>query len=171
MYFSVLFSIEETDADGDSINNYISFVVRMSLGDFNTSDFNAFEMILFFAAVFFLTVMMLNLLVSILSDSFDNVQSNKLTVDNITKASLILEYENFQRLRMIRHLFPKRNEQQILISCELHKQLDRPIWEGREKNSLRLMNNLLDKHVKQRLNQIESKLDQLLNERNDKNDS
>ena len=67
----------------------------MAFGDFSdfTDDYTTTGFIIFAFFSFFVTLIMMNLLIAIMSDSYERVQANSLAADARILASLILEME------------------------------------------------------------------------------
>ena len=65
----------------------------LSYGDFDTEGYDTTKWVLFVIATIFLPLMLLNLLIAIVSDTFDRVYSNRVSSDYKELASLILEQE------------------------------------------------------------------------------
>ena len=65
----------------------------LSYGDWDTEGFNGLQWILFTIFTLMIPLVFLNLLIAIISDTFDRVFTNKTISDYKEKASLILEME------------------------------------------------------------------------------
>ena len=113
---------------------------RLTYGDFIYVDnYGLFEWMFFVFSTLIVPLVMMNLLIAIISDSFERVYNSKLSFDFQVKCSLILEAENllfwrrnkpaYKFLHMVlkRHLVDKQNEE----------------WEGRVQSTKRAVENVL----------------------------
>ena len=82
------------DMDHFSESLFIGFA--LSLGDFHKGDFaNTTVYIIFALGSLLILIVMMNLLIAIISDSFDRVQNSMNIFDNLLKIDLILEVYKF----------------------------------------------------------------------------
>jgi len=64
-------------------------------GEFSIDDYGKAEFSLFFAATFFLALIMLNLIIALMTDTYERVMTNIVEQDFKQLNSIIMEYENF----------------------------------------------------------------------------
>jgi NADH:ubiquinone oxidoreductase subunit 6 (subunit J) len=95
-----ILSQSNNDPSQNYITSYvdgISWTYRLMLGDFDTSVFDdnfiVLNWILFYMASMFLIIVMLNLLISIISDSYEKIQKN--ATNSMYKELASLIYDNY----------------------------------------------------------------------------
>ena len=66
----------------------------LAYGDFDTEEMKDAVWIVFLGATVLLPLLMLNLLIAIISDTFERVYSNRVASDYKEKAAIVLEFEN-----------------------------------------------------------------------------
>ena len=54
---------------------------RLNIGDFDTSDYSYLQMVLFIIVSWLTNIIMLNLIISLMGDTYDRVQTNKTASD------------------------------------------------------------------------------------------
>ena len=95
--FAVLFYVFDGEKDEreawDWIIKELANIWVLSFGDFNTEGFDNWQWALFVIATIFLPLMLLNLLIAIVSDTFDRVYQNRVASDYKELAKLVLEQE------------------------------------------------------------------------------
>ena len=67
---------------------------RLNIGDFDTSDYSYLQMVLFIIVSWLTNIIMLNLIISLMGDTYDRVQTNKTASDQEELLEAIIEYEN-----------------------------------------------------------------------------
>jgi len=94
----VYFILAYTTIFGNTIEEGFSATLRSSynllLGDFDIGSYNDTQWILFIIGSMLLLVVMLNLLISIISESFDKISFERMESDSKLRLELILEIEN-----------------------------------------------------------------------------
>lgn len=66
----------------------------LAFGDFSTDDYSVFEWLAFVIASLFIPLVLFNLLIAIMGDTYDRVQTNAKCVDLQQQAELVLEIES-----------------------------------------------------------------------------
>ena len=90
--FSVIFEV--LDIENSSFTSSFSVIWEMNIGGFNTEKYSGLVYFYFFLHSVLNPILMLNLLISIMSFTFDQVNSNVQVADGKELASMILEGEN-----------------------------------------------------------------------------
>ena len=130
---------------------------QLALGDFDTDDSSTESTALFILSSAFLTILMLNLLISVMGDSFDRVQSNKVRGDIMKKLELIIEFELLQSWWN----WTKGKDTLLTVCQETREEgAEEEVWEGR----VAQIGRKLDKNRKQIENQVQELRDQLGNQ-------
>lgn len=75
----------------DNFMTDVKYVYRLAYGDFNVDDYNTPEWILFVVATVFIPLIMFNMLIAIMSDTFERVSNSMESTDGRELNSLILE--------------------------------------------------------------------------------
>ena len=99
---------------------------NLALGSFDTKDYNIVEFLCLTFALLINPIIMLNLLISIIGDTYDRVQSDSLSADMMELMDMIQEVENmlfFRRNNNTKHFFQE--------CTEYEKQDQNAGWEGK----------------------------------------
>ena len=96
----------------------------MSLGDFNTDDFDLKDWFLFVLASVLLQIVMLNLLIAILSDTYERVIHENEETDGIALNELILDVESLR-------LNNRTKSQKSFLHWVEVKTEENQVWSGR----------------------------------------
>ena len=67
-------------------------VFKLDFGDFDTDDYNNLQVALFIIAAIFIPLIMLNMLIAIMSDTYDRVKEDQSKRDFHELAGLLFEY-------------------------------------------------------------------------------
>ena len=67
-------------------------VFKLDFGDFDTDDYNNLQVALFIIAAIFIPLIMLNMLIAIMSDTYDRVKEDQSKRDYHELAGLLFEY-------------------------------------------------------------------------------
>ena len=67
-------------------------VFKLDFGDFDTDDYNNLQVALFIVAAIFIPLIMLNMLIAIMSDTYDRVKEDQSKRDYHELAGLLFEY-------------------------------------------------------------------------------
>ena len=93
--FAVAYYCLSSDRSSRNFWEEIGGMYRLTYGDFAyVDDYGVFEWTFFVVSTLIVPLVMMNLLIAIISDSFERVYSNKLSYDFQVKCSLVLETEN-----------------------------------------------------------------------------
>jgi hypothetical protein len=90
--------IEEIDIQTALLNTYL-----IMFGQWETEDYYDVQMPFFIVITIFLTIILLNLLISIIGDTYQKVQENQISSDNIEKLDVLIE--SFHIKRIFRRFF------------------------------------------------------------------
>ncbi|CDW79841.1 serine threonine protein kinase [Stylonychia lemnae] len=77
----------------------LQFTYRLSFGDFDTSEFSLQEWVLFIISSFFIPLVLFNLIIAVMGDTYDRVQTSALSVDLKEQAKLVMEVEGLFRIK------------------------------------------------------------------------
>lgn len=91
---TAVFTAIDSDQERGGFDFYLDMSYKQSLGDFDTDDYSTGEKILFLFSSIINMIIMLNLLISILGDTFDRVQSGLTEADRFSIAQMVLEIES-----------------------------------------------------------------------------
>lgn len=121
-------SEEAGDAEGNPItfSSYLMVSYNLVLGSFETKEYNIVEYFCLTVALLINPIIMLNLLISIIGDTYDRVQSDNLSANMKELLDMILEVENM--------LFVRRNQNKKMFfqECsEYEKEDEEGGWEGK----------------------------------------
>lgn len=103
-------------------------VFNEAVGEYE--DEHKFE-VQFIPKMMFITVLMFNLLIAIISDTYDRVQSNSIAYDSIEKINLILEKEYI--MAAITKEKGEREYLHMVTTQNLDESADENMWEGKIK--------------------------------------
>lgn len=113
---------------GDNIN-MMEFIISsygLALGNYPDEQYNFIEFFVVTCALIINPIIMLNLLISIISDTYERIMTDMVSADAKELIDMIIEVENL--------LFTKRNEgtkKYIQIVKEYEKDEDQTEWEGK----------------------------------------
>lgn len=80
---------------GEGYYHFLKLTWEVNIGNFDTSDFGYFMYCVFFLHTIVIAIMLLNLLISIMSDTFEKVNSQLAWADGKELITMIIEGENF----------------------------------------------------------------------------
>jgi WD40 repeat protein len=138
--FSFIFYVTKKD---DGYNHYLNVLYDISLGgipyDYNEK---AFEFILLTVAVIINPIVMLNLLISIIGDTFDRVQSRTVIADMKELSQIIIEIE---QLLFWRRKLGLKNYIQLCNTRHIEEETGDK-WEGKIREIDNRLKNLVNKN-------------------------
>ena len=121
---------------------YLMQSYNLVLGNFDSTDYHIIEYICLTFALMINPIIMLNLLISIIGDTYDRVQSDNLSADMSELMDMIQEVENM--------LFFRRgqNKKQFFQECsEFEKQDLDAGWEGKLRAILNIIDSIKEKNA------------------------
>ncbi|CDW74847.1 wd-40 repeat protein [Stylonychia lemnae] len=126
--FAITFNIiQSNDSDEDTLRGNLGLYYRLIYGDFGmiADDTGTALWIVFIGSSFFITLIMMNLLIAIMSDTYDRVMNDITSTDGWELNQLILEQESM--------MFWKRNkgEPMYLHWVTYTGGSSQSLWEGR----------------------------------------
>ncbi|CDW79294.1 wd-40 repeat protein [Stylonychia lemnae] len=152
MFYSFKYQNEMNGQENKSFNQDISSSVfftelqqtyKLSFGDFDTEGFNGFQWALFVISSFFIPLVLFNLIIAIMGDTYDRVQTSAACVDLKEQANLILEVEGLLHWKL-----DAGEERRTLIcySEDLGDEVsDSAAWEGKIKGLIKKMDRIEEK--------------------------
>lgn len=139
---TITFMSIDSNQDKGNFYDYLLISYRIDLGDFDTDQYNDLETVLFVGGSLMNTIIMLNLLISIMSDTFDRIQQGTVEADRETLTGLILELEQLMFWNRA------KSDQKYLFVCRFDDADlagSRASWEGK----VRAILEKLDRNRKQ----------------------
>lgn len=116
----------ESDCTVKSFSEYLMISYNLVLGNFEVNNLDIVEYICLTFALMINPIIMLNLLISIIGDTYDRVQSDSLSADMKELMDMIQEVENMMFFRR------NNNKLQFFQECtEFEKQDQEAGWEGK----------------------------------------
>lgn len=70
-------------------------IFLLTLGEFNVDDLDGFEKAIFVIETFMLSIILLNLIIALMSDTYENVMTNIVQLDGKQLNTIIFQCENF----------------------------------------------------------------------------
>ena len=68
---------------------------QLTIGEYSLDDLDYFVQVLFALEAFFMNIILLNLIIALMSDTYENVMTNIVELDGRQLNSMIIECENF----------------------------------------------------------------------------
>ncbi|CDW80622.1 wd-40 repeat protein [Stylonychia lemnae] len=123
------------DIDASSLNflDSLQFTYKLSFGDFDTEEFTVQQWILFIISTFFIPLVLFNLIIAVMGDTYDRVQTSAASVDLKEQAKLVLEVEG---LLNFKNKGQQVNLKRLLICHDAELGENAPeqmMWEGKIK--------------------------------------
>lgn len=91
--FSMTFISSTSNTDIDVFAEFFT-MYRLNIGDFDTSGYSYLEMVIFVVVSWITNIILLNLIISLMGDTYDRVQTNRTASDQEELLDAIIEYEN-----------------------------------------------------------------------------
>ncbi|CDW88467.1 UNKNOWN [Stylonychia lemnae] len=155
--FSLMFYLFTFDKDNDFQDSFdiydqvqmfvnsLQFTYMLSFGDFETSGFTAQQWILFIISTFFIPLVLFNLIIAVMGDTYDRVQTLATSVDLKEQAKLVMEVEGLLNLK---NKTSNKKLQRLLICHNAEIGQDAPeqlLWEGKIKILTKIIQRVEEK--------------------------
>ncbi|CDW81552.1 wd-40 repeat protein [Stylonychia lemnae] len=125
--------------------NSLQFTYKLSFGDFDTTEFSSQQWILFIISSFFIPLVLFNLIIAVMGDTYDRVQTLATSVDLKEQAKLVMEVEGLLNLKNKTYV-SKLHRLLICHNAEIGQDAPEQIkWEGKIKILTKIIQRVEEK--------------------------